>query len=119
MLRASLEGSSRGRELETGSLHRFRSQLRRELPGQHLRDETRNRVGDFHREVFRQKVGAFHRDLLLIGPCAAELTLRTDQKPRWIAIDEQFRNPARGEPVRICVHDLNHVPRVTFDGQLP
>jgi hypothetical protein len=63
-----------------------------------LRDETRDPVADFDSGVFRQTVRASHRDLLLIGPRTAELTLRTNQKPRRVAVDKQFRNRARGEP---------------------
>jgi hypothetical protein len=46
-------------------------------------------------------VGALHRDFLLMGPCAAELTLGANQKSGRIAIDEQCRNRTREEPVRI------------------
>jgi hypothetical protein len=58
------------------------------LPGQHLRDEARNGIADFGRRVLRQEMRAF-RHLLLVGPRAAEFTLRTDQESSGIAVDEQ------------------------------
>src|SRR4029078_2057147 len=89
-----------------------------ELAGLHLRHETRTRVADLDGGVFGQKMRPFHRDLLLIGPRPAELTLSANQKPCRIAVDEQLRNRARGKPLRIRLHNLNHVLGTTLDRQL-
>src|SRR5262245_28988248 len=81
-------------------------------------EEGGDRVADLGRRVLLDEVAAAHGDLLLIGPGAAELALRTGQDHTWLGVDEQLGDGARGEPLRIALDDRDDVGRLAVDRDL-
>src|SRR5580765_9037904 len=84
-----------------------------------VRDETRQGPGHSIGRLFLKKVGALDHDGLLVGPGAAELALRANQKAARIRIDEELRYRAGGEPPRVVLDNRYDVGRLAGDWQIP
>src|SRR5438094_625264 len=88
----------------------------RNLSGQHFAHKPSRRFADFAGRFLLKKVGALNGDGLLVWPGAAEFALCADEKACRLSIDEELGNRARRHPLRVGLHDLNHVRRFSSYG---
>ena len=63
-------------------------------------------------------MAAVHSDLALVGPASRELPLRTDEDRARVTVDEELRHVTLGQPVRVSLHDLDHVSGLAVDRNL-
>ena len=60
-----------------------------------------------------------YRDLALVGPRPAELPLRARENDAGVCVDEQLRQVADREPVRVALRQLDHVGGLAVERYLP
>src|SRR5262249_46670938 len=80
-------------------------------PGANLGDEPGERLAKLIGRLLLQEVEALDRYGLLIRPGPAEFPRPANQKAAGVRVDEEFRDRAGREPLRVVLDDRGHVCR--------